>query len=499
MRSARHKVFISYNSRDAARVRTLAGELESRGIKCWLDTWALAPGTPWQEEIEAALARARVILVAIGPAGLGRWHTEELRAALQLRVEAQAYGKRVIPVLLPGAAAGATESLPLFLRGLTVLDLGAGDYSARIATLVAAIGERRSPRTTKTAEATPHLSDEDSTTVRRLDRIVRRCTRWAQAVQNADGGMPSDNPGSLSCTWASAGLLWAIHASGLEAADTRWLRRGVTWLLDNMNNDGGVPVVMKGDPSIVDATAQTLLASLPTAVATGNERMIAGCKVLVAWLVDHQQRSGGWTWRPGHDAPWTASTAFALLALESAAKARFDFSVDVRSCMESAIKWLLMVRNADSGWGQHADSGSHPAITGLVAHCLAICGHPSVPDESVDYLLDSRLPTGEWPDAIDRPLGTTIIRFGTPYAAIGIGSCIGDAVDAEIADVVTAILTHYYDGHFTFADSSMHTWPTRDCVYALSVLRRRYIDRTSSSQRAIGERRAKQRGARHAS
>ncbi|MEU6267654.1 hypothetical protein [Saccharopolyspora shandongensis] len=34
---------------------------------------------------------------------------------------------------------------------------------------------------------------------------------WVQRVQNADGGLPTDGKGSRSCTWSTAGLVWAPH------------------------------------------------------------------------------------------------------------------------------------------------------------------------------------------------------------------------------------------------------------------------------------------------
>jgi prenyltransferase beta subunit len=471
------KVFISYNSRDAEAVHRLAADLSSRGIICWLDKWSLVPGREWQEEIERALAEAQVVLVLIGSSGIGRWHNEELRTALELRVERLDSDKRVIPVLLPNAQPGVLESLPRFLRRRGILDLGESDHEVGLDRLIAAIEDRAYFPVAQVQEEVPHFSDEDRKIVRRIDITVRRCIQWAQAVQNENGGLPSDNPGSRSCTWATAGLIWAIHATGTHPPDIGWLRRGVTWLLDNKNDDGGIPIVVKGDHSIVDATAQGLLACLPTAVATGNHRILSGCEALLVWLLDHQQTSGGWSWRPGYEAPWTASTAFALLSLSLASDIDLRVSVDIQSAIRSAINWLLRSRSGDSGWGQYSGSESHPAITGLVAHCLAVCGYPHVADETLDYLIDKKLPGKAWPNAIDRPLGSTVIRFGTPYAAVGIASSRSDAAQAETQDALAAIMKHYQENHFTFEDSSMHTWPTRDCLYALSVLRRHCIEK----------------------
>jgi len=120
-----YDVFLSHNSKDRDAVEYLACRLEDEaGLKVFLDKWNLVPGDPWQEDLEQALAASRTVAVFLGPAGIGGWHNEELREALDQRVSDPA--RRVIPVLLPGTTLPAENAIPAFLARLTWVDFRAG-------------------------------------------------------------------------------------------------------------------------------------------------------------------------------------------------------------------------------------------------------------------------------------------------------------------------------------------------------------------------------------
>jgi hypothetical protein len=74
-------VFLSYNSRDRQVVERIADGLKSSGLEPWLDRWALAPGSRWQEEIASGLASSSSCAVFIGPGEVGAWEREELQVA----------------------------------------------------------------------------------------------------------------------------------------------------------------------------------------------------------------------------------------------------------------------------------------------------------------------------------------------------------------------------------------------------------------------------------
>ena len=112
-------VFLCHNSADKPAIRLIARRLRERGILPWLDEAELPPGRDWQEELERQIGNIRTAAVFVGPSGIGPWQNRELRAFLNEFAER---GCPVIPVLLPEADA---PELPVFLKGMTWVDLRA--------------------------------------------------------------------------------------------------------------------------------------------------------------------------------------------------------------------------------------------------------------------------------------------------------------------------------------------------------------------------------------
>lgn len=110
-------VFLCHHAVDKPTVRLIARQLRDHGILPWLDEAELTPGRDWQEELERQIGNIRTAAVFVGPSGIGPWQNRELRAFLNEFAER---GCPVIPVLLPEAA---TPELPIFLRGMTWVDL----------------------------------------------------------------------------------------------------------------------------------------------------------------------------------------------------------------------------------------------------------------------------------------------------------------------------------------------------------------------------------------
>lgn len=126
----RYDVFLSHNSTDREAVEIIARRLrEEAQLVPFLDRWHLVPGEPWQEALEEALDVSRTCAVFLGPAGLGTWENEEMRAALDIRAGRPGY--RVISVLLPGARFPKQGRLPRFLARLTWVDFRPGLDDAR--------------------------------------------------------------------------------------------------------------------------------------------------------------------------------------------------------------------------------------------------------------------------------------------------------------------------------------------------------------------------------
>jgi WD40 repeat protein len=114
-----YHAFLSHNGADKSLVEALANELENRRISCWLDKWNLVAGDPWQPAIEKALVQCDTCVVFFGPHGLGPWHNEEMRMAIQRRVNSSERRFRVLPVILPGGQRAKESEVPGFLQGTT--------------------------------------------------------------------------------------------------------------------------------------------------------------------------------------------------------------------------------------------------------------------------------------------------------------------------------------------------------------------------------------------
>lgn len=118
-----YDVFLSYASDDRLVVEALAGRLRDSGVTPFLDRWHLGPGDPWQEELELALSASCACAVFLGPGGIGPWHNEEMRLALDKQARDASY--RLIPVLLPGVEPKSLEVLRGFLGRLSWAELPA--------------------------------------------------------------------------------------------------------------------------------------------------------------------------------------------------------------------------------------------------------------------------------------------------------------------------------------------------------------------------------------
>jgi hypothetical protein len=88
--------------------------------------------------MEEALRRASSCAVCLAAGGVEGWQNEQLRAAIQTRVEDDAR-YRVIPVLLPGASRPRKQDLPLFLRRYEMVEFGGPDDETAFKRLLAGI------------------------------------------------------------------------------------------------------------------------------------------------------------------------------------------------------------------------------------------------------------------------------------------------------------------------------------------------------------------------
>ena len=111
-----YQVFLSYSQDSQDFVESLARRLQGDArFSFWFAPWHSVPGVRIQEQMEVALKQASSCAVFIGSGQIHGWQNEQMRTAIQTRVE-DVGSYRVIPVFLPGAERPKKQDLPSFLR-----------------------------------------------------------------------------------------------------------------------------------------------------------------------------------------------------------------------------------------------------------------------------------------------------------------------------------------------------------------------------------------------
>lgn len=178
---------------------------------------------------------------------------------------------------------------------------------------------------------------------------------WAWT--DLSGGVPDadDTPGALL---ALDHLNTGKRAGEIRAA----AERGVVWLLDLQNRDGGIPTFCRGwgalpfDRSSEDLTAHTLRAwhRWQDRLSPGLAARVAAGKQKALRYLRRQQRSDG-SWSPlwfgnqyrfvDEENP-TYGTALVVRALDEIGEGELA---------RSGVAWLLGQQNSDGGWGARRD------------------------------------------------------------------------------------------------------------------------------------------------
>lgn len=184
------------------------------------------------------------------------------------------------------------------------------------------------------------------------------------------GGVPDadDTPGAL---------LALRHLGPIDDVARDAATKGVRWLLDLQNSDGGMPTFCRGwgklpfDRSGADLTAHALsawnawLPDLPAAMQQQTTRAIREAK---SYLAKQQRAVGSWVplWFGNEDIPNDENpiygTARVLMANPS----------------DAGVRWLKQAQNDDGSWGSSIEE------TALAVHALA--GRPSA-QRGVEWLI----------------------------------------------------------------------------------------------------------------
>jgi squalene-hopene/tetraprenyl-beta-curcumene cyclase len=226
---------------------------------------------------------------------------------------------------------------------------------------------------------------------------------WAWT--NLPGGVPDadDTPGAL----LALGTLGKCDETTFEAA-----AKGVQWLLDLQNRDGGMPTFCKGwgalpfDRSGSDLTAHALRAWsfwLPHLPPAMQARVRSAISKGVEFLRSSQDSEGHWVplWfgnqNVADDRNPVYGTARVVLALRQLRERGFE--VD-RTVLERGERALIAMQLPESGWGGGPSAPGRkisPSVeeTGLCLEALAGSGHVGALDQATEWLLQ-RVECDDW-------------------------------------------------------------------------------------------------------
>lgn len=212
------------------------------------------------------------------------------------------------------------------------------------------------------------------------------------------GGVPDSDD--------TAGALVALASLNDETADTT-VTAGLNWLLNIMNEDGGIPTFCRGwgylpfDRSCPDISAHALMAFGIWSKRCDNltrGKLEKAMSRIITYLEHARDKDDSWAplWFGDQDAPDQRNpvygTAVVLEALATLPEP------DIQHLSRPALQWLLQVRNSDGGFGGAANTPSKietsaKALSAMAAHHI----DAEAMQPTVSYLLNAVEAAGNHP------------------------------------------------------------------------------------------------------
>jgi squalene-hopene/tetraprenyl-beta-curcumene cyclase len=204
----------------------------------------------------------------------------------------------------------------------------------------------------------------------------------------------SDLPGAVPDADDTAGNLIALHILQ-EGKYCPEAEKGVQWLLDLQNKDGGMPTFCKGwgklpfDRSSPDISAHSL-AAFELWYNVLPEKMQRRCRKsirrLLQWMKKAQAGDGSWTplWFGDQDAPGEQAPVYGTaVTVEYTGKSGHPAAAGISAC---GVRYLLSAQNDDGGWG--GDKGLPSKVTFTARTLSALTTAPDIPVEVIAKGLD---------------------------------------------------------------------------------------------------------------
>jgi TolB-like protein len=126
-------VFLSYASQDAEIANTVCGELESRGIRCWIAPRDVAPGALYADAIVRAINESNVLVIVLSQSAVASSHVG--------REIERAASKRKPIIALRIDTAPLSPELEYFLSNCQWIDVAALGRPGALAKLAQAVGQ----------------------------------------------------------------------------------------------------------------------------------------------------------------------------------------------------------------------------------------------------------------------------------------------------------------------------------------------------------------------
>jgi len=235
--------------------------------------------------------------------------------------------------------------------------------------------------------------DEDITDKAALADIIRKnAFAYRHPFTGAkEGGWGwTDLSGSVPDADDTSGALVALHILQ-EGTYCKEIGKGVAWLLDLQNKDGGMPTFCKGwgklpfDRSSPDISAHALLAfelwldKLPPDL---QEKCSASIRQLLEWMQKEQAEDGSWTplWFGDQDATDERSPVYGTAV--TADYLSVSNQPVAQEITTKGIQFLLASQNEDGGWGGSKGLPSKVTLTAKVLN--AFVSYPDIQAEVIE-------------------------------------------------------------------------------------------------------------------